>query len=415
MRALAFALVLAPLLAGCTAASYGAVPEDAPRSGKTSKTGDAEGKDDAEDRAPPATTTSGSQTTIDLGDVAPSAEGAFDVPEGTLGFNVSVLGDAAARVGVASLIAPDGTRVVTDYALAGSRAKIALGNRGASAVSYPQTSATAQKPVPAGRWRVVVGGVVVPPNATPDKSNTSMPAGAAVESPLRVVVRVQRASTGAFQGGELDTHVYVPRGMRIHDPDPLHEVVAEKLATDASLARRVDAFYDELQRLFGIGRGAVTFHAIDGSFRSATTGDARAALIAQATAEAPQALHVVFTNEMSYGGGAPLLGYSVGLPGIANAAGTVRSAISVALYPDQTATNDAVTMVHEMGHFVGLLHTLDDDGSVDPLDDTATCDTRTKTCAAADNLMAPDGPLRTANVSPTQVRIVRGSPIYRAR
>ncbi len=394
----AFALVLA----ACTVAPYD--PGAAGRPTSSSR----------ETKKPKETSDDGSQAVVDLGDVTPGKEVEIDVPDDALGFNISVFGEGESRVGIASLVDPHGQAVIRDYVPAGAEGPLALGSRGVGAFSVPQTNGTATRDLVAGTWRLVVSGIDVPPDAPTDKSGTSTPVGTPVRGPLRVSVRIQKSGDGAFHGGELDMHVYVPEGMRIHDPGPVHELHASGLENDAALARRIDAFYSELERLFGIGRGAVSYHVIDGSFREATTGDARAQLIAQATATIPQALHVVFTNEMSYGGGAPLLGYSVGLPGTVNVPGTVRSAISVAVYDDGTADNDAITMLHEMGHFVGLMHTSDDDGAVDLLDDTPTCDTRTKSCPASDNLMAPDGPLRNAEVSPAQVRVVRGSPIYRA-
>ncbi len=93
---------------------------------------------------------------------------------------------------------------------------------------------------------------------------------------------------------------------------------------------------------------------------------------------------------------------------------TVRSSIAVALYDDQPASYDAVTILHEMGHFVGLMHSTDHDGTEDLLEDTPVCAEKAKRCADEDNLMALDAPAFRPLVSPSQVRIVRGSPIYRA-
>ncbi len=393
----AVAILLACLATACVAAPYDLGAEGGPAQTKDGT--------DAEDDG-------GSQLTVDLGDVTPGAEVAFDVPNGALGFNVSVVGPGSSRVGIASLADPRGDLLVRDYRPSGAETDLALGSRGVSAISVPMNDA----PISAGRWTLVAGGLDVPADAPVDKTGKAGRTGTPVTSPLRVTVRIQqaRAKEGTFAGGTLDVHVYVPEGLRVHDPEPLHELRAGSLARDVSLGRRIDTFFTELERLFGIGRGRVSFHVIDGAFRSATTGDARAALVAQATAEDDQALHIVLTNEMSYGGGAPLLGYSVGMPGTANLPGTVRSGVAVALYPDGNATNDATTILHELGHFVGLLHTQDDDGTLDLLSDTETCDTRAKACAAADNLMAPDGPLRTAVVTKAQLRVVRGSPIYRA-
>ncbi len=258
-------------------------------------------------------------------------------------------------------------------------------------------------------WVKVSGSASLRLNA----SGKSRAQGDPVTTPLRVTVKLQRTGDGAFHGGELDLHVYVPEGLRVTDPDPVH-VVADP-ASDRALAKRVDVFYAELERLFGIGRGTVAFHRIDARWLHATTGDGSARLIAQASAPAGPALHVVLTNELSYGGGEALLGYSVGLPGAAGTPSTVRSAIAVALYDDGSAQNDAVTFLHEMGHFAGLMHSTDYDGTPDLLDDTPTCTASAKSCSANDdNLMAPDGPARAAVVSPSQVRVVRGAPFYRA-
>lgn len=359
-------------------------------------------------RAPEAEDASSER--IDLGELTPGSEATFEIPAGTLGFNVTVEGDDAAQIGVESLVSPSGEKVVDGFFLAGStpdERMAVIGGRGASAVSVPQSNATATRPVEHGTWKLVASGIV--PDATKggSKSSAALPNGAPSTRPLRVTVAVQRTSDGEFHGGELDLHVWIPDGLRIHDPEPLHEVKGATAKDDRAIAKRVDTFYADLEELFGIERGNVTFHAIDQSFLSATSGDARAATTAQAKGDGARALHVVFTNHLAYGEGDSILGYSGGIPGSAFANGTVRSSILVALYDGETAANDALTILHEMGHFVGLMHSEDYDGTPDLLADTPNQDTR--------NLMAPDGPRGGTVVSPSQVRIMRGSAIYRAK
>lgn len=350
------------------------------------------------------------ERSIDLGELPPGEETTFEIPEGALGFNITVEGDDSAQIGVESLVSPSGEKVVDGFFLPGATPDgrmAVIGRRGSSAVSVPQSNATATRPVEHGTWKVVVAGIVPDATKSGSKSSAALPSGARSTRPLRVRVSVQRTTDGEFHSGELDMHVWIPDGLRVHDPGPLHDVSAATAKDDPSIAKRVDVFYEDLAQLFGIERGKVTFHAIDRSFLAATSGDARAEITKQAKGDGSPALHVVLTNELAYGEGDTILGYSGGIPGSAVASGTARSSIVIALYEDGTATNDALTILHEMGHFVGLMHDIDYDGTLDLLADTPT--------KAVNNLMAPDGPMGAAVVSPSQVRIVRGSAIYRAR
>lgn len=87
-----------------------------------------------------------------------------------------------------------------------------------------------------------------------------------------------------------------------------------------------------------------------------------------------------------------LLGVSAGLPGMAgvhgnSAAGLVFSAQS--LGEDDSTLGQ--TMAHEVGHFLGLRHTTEHDGTPDPITDTPTCVTPKLgwVCSDAGNFMFP--------------------------
>jgi hypothetical protein len=365
--------------------------------------------------------TSGSASVTDLGEVTPDQEIGFDVAEGTLGFNVVVTGNDSDWVGVSSLVSPSGAAVVANFNPDGSTIHVAIGSRGLGAFNVPQTDATTHGKVETGHWKLVVSGITPDPNAPTNKSSDALPVGATVTTPLHVMINSQKTSDGEFHGGAMDIHVYIPDGLELEGPSARHAITADDAPNDDAMTARVDAFYDKMKTLFDIDRGEVAFHSIDASFLSATDGPSRAALIQQATVDAPQALHIVFTNNMSYGGAADggLLGYSVGLPGAANSAGTVRSAITVASYGGNTVATDATTMVHEMGHFIGLLHTTElDSYEPDLLADTPTCgnDCGVKNAPVPDgnNLMYPSDVTEDVIVSPSQVRVMQGSPIYRA-
>ncbi len=92
-----------------------------------------------------------------------------------------------------------------------------------------------------------------------------------------------------------------------------------------------------------------------------------------------RALTYFLVQEVTDADGAPLLGLSGGPPGTAAVGGTSKSGVvvSVASFisdPDAIAR----TMAHEGGHFLGLFHTTEPDGSAsDPLGDTPACATDT--------------------------------------
>jgi hypothetical protein len=349
---------------------------------------------------------------VDLGDINPDVPVTLTVPAGALGFNVVVRGDVGAFVGIESLVSPSGVTSVAQFDAVGNTKRMGLGGRGIGAFSVPQTNATATAPLETGVWQLTVGGLVVDPSAPVNKDKGAPTQGTPVTTPLHVTVAFQMTDDGAFHGGELDLHVYVPDDLSIEDPGPGHTIRAADAPNDPALQRRIDVFYSELERLFGVRRGNVSFHAIDAAYRVADNGQAQADLMSQAVAVQGQALHVVLTNELQH---QLLVGITLGEPGAANIPTTRLSAISVGFYPKAVADDDGVTILHEMGHFVGLAHTTDYDLTPDLLDDTPACtNPKLVDCPDADNLMWPDVVLGPVRVSPSQVRVMRGSSIYRA-
>ena len=316
----------------------------------------------------------------------------FEVPAGALGFTLAVAapaGSEAAPLGIRDLRAPSGQAAVVDFIPRGGTRPLGKGVRGTAAVCAAWTTGDTSL---GGLW----------------SATTDAPKGASHR------LLVQATDDGAFHGGLMDLDLYIPDGLLVGAKGARHPVDAATALSDADVSARVDAFFALLETHVGIARGEVTAHALDAKFLAAESGDARADLLAHAAPTELGRLAVAFTNSMSYTDGDPLYGYSLGLPGFAAPGAGARAAIAVALYEDSSAKNDAVTILHERGHFAGLMHTSEEDGTDDLLADTPTCRPKPGTCLDANNLMAPAGPKNVPELTASQRRVMQSAPYYRA-
>ncbi len=342
-------------------------------------------------------------TEVDLGEVEPGAQVTLAVPPNALGFNVVVRGGARDLVGVDTIRSPSGEVVLAGHKVVGGQFETSLGELGIAAASVPQNRQASAAPVEPGVWSIQVSG----------------PLG----KKLKVAARVQLSGDGVFRGGAADLHVYLPVGLRIDDPTPAHVVSAANAAADRAIEARLAAFFEGLERNFGITRGAVTFHDTDAAYLNIATESAlaRAFAVSSSLPDGGQALHVLFTNGLDFGDGT--WGIASGIPGAATRTGTPMSGVTLALTRETPADLDGLALLHEVGHFIGLNHTTEFQGSfVDPLADTPSCagildieKPRTiNDCPDKDNLMFPTLWSDTITVTESQKIIFRGSPTYRA-
>lgn len=355
-----------------------------------------------EEPAPPAPQST-EPLVVDLGVVQVGVDVPFDVPEGALGFNVVVEGrpgefDFSRPFGIQRITDPNG-KVVHDrfMPVGGTKSTSTAAFDTIAAASVPQSEAAAS--VPAGEWKVRFG---------VENDTTARPR-------LTGKVRIQSSGDGVFHGGKLSLHVHIPTGLRINGST----VDPSKAASHLGVKTRVDDFFLVLKELVGIDRGDVVFEPEPASLAEVADEEILEGFaVSSGAKDGAQELHVLFTNEISQGGQPVAHGIAPGIPGAANLFGRGVSGIIVATIA--SSDEDVLTMVHEMGHFIGLNHTTEFDGdSSDPLKDTPACTSiatgQLESCPDRANIMFPagaiDGPIA---LSPTQKRVYRGSPVYTA-
>ncbi len=337
---------------------------------------------------------------IELGPVTSGVATLLAVPAHTLGFHVVAVVDGSTgseTVGVQSIRSPSGEAVLTDFVPVGHAAPIGESPYGVIAVAVPQTSAQVAMPIEPGDWSLVF----------------AAPAGRVT----RARAYVRTSVDGEFHGGTLSVRIYIPDGLVIQDPTPAHAITAAVAATDPCVAARVDSFFATLENLFGIGRGNVEFIAIDREFDAIESDAVRLGALAETVAPLTGfAAHFVWTTRVELFG-TRVWANSAWVPGTATHAGHALSGIVVDVSAGKPAAADGMTMLHELGHFLGLFHTTEANPAIhDPLSDTAACTSNASTCPDARNIMFPLFWGATGGIgleaTAQQRRVVHASPLY---
>ena len=242
---------------------------------------------------------------------------------------------------------------------------------------------------------------------------TALGDGGRVVDDEDVTVRLYtRTNGGGGGGGAIKLDVIVA-------DDALDGGSADKLAS--ALVARVAALYaqagltiaDYTTATAHLGGSALP---LDGGRLGAASLTSLQAALRAAGARA-EALHLVVVRELD-DGGAPVAGYSLGLPGPFAAdrptAGVLVSAAPFAAPSTGALDTEAMgtTAAHEIGHYLGLYHTSERDGvDHDPIADTPECAPGAGACPDATNVMFWTGGGGRSQLTAGQGAVMRRHPL----
>jgi hypothetical protein len=288
----------------------------------------------------------------------------FEVPQQAVSVTVTVEGPAGYQLGLASWEAPGHVLVQEGWQSESWENSFGLcmtcANRFALADSVfatlaPNNPATA---VPKGANTLVVMAQIPPA----DWGDVPTPGTGSV----RVTVRAKLGGVPA-QTGVIDLNLHFTGAK---------DWTAAGAAQNQELAALL-AKVAELYAQVGIGIGLVTYHDVDPQYQVLETIDGPQSDLGQmfgaAEPERPNAINLFFVEEIvgGFGGFGVLLGIAGGIPGPPLEQGTAKSGVAIAMQEvDGAPAGRETTAAHEMGHFLGLFHTVEVLGITDPLPDT---------------------------------------------
>jgi hypothetical protein len=158
-----------------------------------------------------------------------------------------------------------------------------------------------------------------------------------------------------------------------------------------------------------IGIGDLRFSVLDPEHDRVEDGDETRRMCATLSRPGPRgtSLSLFVVDDMNY-----TSGHAGGIPG---PPGVFRSRAScVVIERLGSGARTGVLAAHELGHFLGLRHTTELDGTPDPIEDTPACESGTalNRCPDYRNLMFPRFPVdQTLRLTETQIEVIRGNPL----
>jgi len=174
---------------------------------------------------------------------------------------------------------------------------------------------------------------------------------------VRVIVHNRVAAVA--QSGVVDLNVFLADGL---DIDVL----------DAPTETRLQAILDEADRIFGqhdLSLGEVTYFALTNAGFDRITSDGEFGDLLEESSRGVEGRLNLFFVKQTLSGGAVGVAARIAGPLLA---GTRESGVMVD-YDWGSTTQSGYVTAHELGHYLGLLHTTEDDGSHDLIDDTLEC------------------------------------------
>ena len=243
---------------------------------------------------------------------------------------------------------------------------------------------------------------------------TALGAGGSVVDEDVTVRLYTRASAGA--GGAIKVDVlFADDAVEPARSDGVGEALVARVATLYAQAGMSVADYTVATLHIGLSQ-----LALDGGRLSAASLAMLQSAMRAAGARA-DAVHLVVVRGLDDGGDT-IAGYSLGLPG-PFAAERPTAAVLVSLAPFASAATGAIdtdglgtTAAHEIGHYLGLYHTSERDGSEhDPVGDTPECADGEVACADAGNVMFWTGGGGRNKLTAGQGAVMRRHPLVSPR